>query len=206
MSALDALVKQHLNNVCKEIDKSNCAFVKDLAQLRASLATAQTQLSAVQSEREQLDWEWHDTLKRLATAQQRIANQADSLKAWAALWEHIERTLGMIDEPTTEAFSAMLQAHDTAQAERIAALEQAAAIEQARDIISRGAQMWTGSKYGKGGFNLMCQKWIAAHPAPASPVKCLCVCICDSIATKQDEHGTALCESCYNDYYGIVKA
>jgi len=140
MSALDALVKQHLNNVCKEIDKSNCAFVKDLAQLRASLATAQTQLSAVQSEREQLDWEWHDTLKRLATAQQRIANQADSLKAWAALWEHIERTLGMIDEPTTEAFSAMLQAHDTAQAERIAALEQAA--RDARQQLRATQENW----------------------------------------------------------------
>ena len=34
--------------------------------------------------------------------------------------------------------------------------------------------------------------------------KCKCVCGCDSIATKQDEHGKPLCEQCYNDYYGIA--
>jgi hypothetical protein len=41
MSAIDALVKHHLDNVCKEIDKSNCAFVKDLAAIRSDLAQAQ---------------------------------------------------------------------------------------------------------------------------------------------------------------------
>jgi hypothetical protein len=39
---------------------------------------------------------------------------------------------------------------------------------------------------------------VTAPPPPATPVKkCQCVCGCDSIATKQDEHGKPLCENCY---------
>lgn len=34
--------------------------------------------------------------------------------------------------------------------------------------------------------------------------RCQCICDCEATATKEDEHGKRLCESCYNDYYGIA--
>jgi len=38
VSALDELIRHHLDNVCKEIDKRNCVFVKDLSAIRVDNA------------------------------------------------------------------------------------------------------------------------------------------------------------------------
>lgn len=42
MSALDELVKHHIENVCRETDKEKCPFVQDLTHLRAQAAECDT--------------------------------------------------------------------------------------------------------------------------------------------------------------------
>jgi len=65
MSALDALVKHHLENTCKETDEQNCVFVQDLISLRADNARLTKERDAlreqVRTARELLTTlEWND--------------------------------------------------------------------------------------------------------------------------------------------------
>lgn len=83
---------------------------------------------------------------------------------------------------------------------------QAAQLEQAREIIESGSRIYLGSRNSISEYSERCQDWLAANaPAPEEErTICQCVCECDQLATKEDEHGTKLCEQCYNDYYGIA--
>jgi hypothetical protein len=83
---------------------------------------------------------------------------------------------------------------------------QAEALEQARSAILYALESMEMTAFlTENSAGDVCRAWLAANPAQtAAPVICQCCCGCESIATKEDEHGMHVCEGCYNDYYGIA--
>jgi hypothetical protein len=95
----------------------------------------------------------------------RIANQADSLTHWAALWAHIEACLGDIMIPNERNFDAMLSAHvaelEAENAQAVIVLQFYAAPRNYRGMTSTIDTTPVDIDAGENA-----RAWLAAHPAP----------------------------------------